>query len=256
MENPTKINPDTETVGVAKEGKAESLFDHLKSPELAIQTCIGSVDTYQDSLPEYFGDLPFTKDFSDDPAIDNIDFTSSDAVKETRGQLSQGESTFVISGINSLNKLSLDFYDCTGLIAVGKDKKTGENKSFACHCPPYSKPSLEKEEYKKLQSDLLDRLIQLRLMSEEGTVDVVVLGGLTIGDSNYACGSDEYKFMMDLYKSCVTTSLGFNPISVGGPKLDLIVGGSDHVYFDNKTRRLYLLRPWFSEKVSALPKKL
>lgn len=236
--------------------KPSDMFDHLESPDLAIQTCIGSLETHQRDLPEKFYNLLFTKDFND-PSIDNIDFSSSCEKKQERGQLSGGGRTYVISELNDKDKFSSGYYHCTGIIAVGKDKETGQNISFASHCPLYSQNSLNNPTFKKLQSDLLDNLIKLKLMSEEGTVDAVVFGGIVIEDlEQYKGDAKKYEFMMNLYQSTISTSLGFSPISVGGPKPDLTLTGTDNMYFDNQTRRLYLLRPRFSEKVSALPKKL
>jgi hypothetical protein len=42
----------------------------------------------------------------------------------------------VISNINTQNKYSNRYYNCTGIVVIGKDKETGENISFLTHQDP------------------------------------------------------------------------------------------------------------------------
>lgn len=62
----------------------------------------------------------------------------------------------VISHTNSRNKYSNKYYNCTGLVVIGRDRETGENISFLTHQDPlYFLVTEQKEKFIVAISDIL-----------------------------------------------------------------------------------------------------
>ena len=78
---------------------------------------------------------------------------------------------FVISEITSENKYSLEYYDCTAIVAIWKDKETWKNISFLSHQAPDSVM------WTMFQESLKDMLEELLRRSEKWSIDVVILWG-------------------------------------------------------------------------------
>ena len=177
-----------------------------------------------------------------------------------------GEETYVISDISEKNKYSVDYYNCTGVVAVGIEKKTGQNVSFLSHQSP-SFFVENKEERLKFKKDLIENIKKIKEQCVSGTVDIVIFGGqkeevsVKVPDDNenkdFVFGRDDQdlseliKKEFDVYKDSIrylsffiSSEMGFLPVIISGPNENFeeeyhALG----IYFDNKNRRLYLVRP-------------
>ena len=190
----------------------------------------------------------------------NFSFRDGDIVSEK--MLNAGPKTYVISPIDSKNKYSGDFLDCTGVVASGIDKKTSKNISFMSHQNPDF--FLDDEEKQiKFRKDLIQRLKELKEQSLPNTIDVVIVGGneditpKKVPDENFRLGiDDETKFLKDEYtnykesiqilNNTIIKVLEFSPtILIGLNSRISQKPGSNNaldIYFDNKNRRLYTIR--------------
>jgi len=157
------------------------------------------------------------------------------------------------------NKFSEEFCDCTGLIVVGTEKGTDDNVSFLTHQDPKEFLFSKKEEFTKR---LRERLAQIKDKCVPGTIDAVLVGGwyskdpftlyfakkLGLKDRDVA---KQYTDSIKLLGAETKEILGFEPIVINGPKTELGLG--DKVYFDNKNRRLYFVRPEVNHKTGDFP---
>jgi hypothetical protein len=230
-----------------------------------IITCIGTRSDFEKSLPENFQKMLDGEDsrsaYPTDPNIDNVSYHASTNDKEKAGLLSDGPYQYVMSPVDSKDKYSSGFYGCLGLVVVGKDKETNENISTMLHTPLYDpNDDTEGSVLAKFITSLDEQLSIIKNNSLEGSIDSVIVGGLiqeTYGDLDL----ENYSKTKDFISIRVQRSLGILPESVGGPKMmldekrrkddfeDKIQNPqSDSIYFENKTRRLFLLRPEYTKE--------
>jgi hypothetical protein len=163
--------------------------------------------------------------------IMNVDYYEDPIRQSVKGFKNGGDDSYVISPIDSSNKRSNQFYNCTGVVATGQDKITGEDVSFISHQDPvYLFRRNGRDTFVK---DLEERLDDLRQRCVEGTVDAVILGG-----NNFRV--KEYNASIELLDGVIEKTLGFKSDVVTGPKVER---GPDNILYDNKNRRLYIIRP-------------
>jgi hypothetical protein len=190
----------------------------------------------------------------------NFSFRKGDIVSET--MLNTGPKTYVISPIDTKDKYSADFLDCTGVVAVGIDKKTGKNISFMSHQNPDFFLNDEEKQI-KFRKDLIQKLKELKEQSLPDTIDVAIVGGnedntpKKIPDENFRLGiDDETKFLKDKYSNykesitilnnSIAKVLEFSPVVLTGLNSSTSTeSGANNaldIYLDNKNRRLYMVR--------------
>jgi hypothetical protein len=232
--NPKKTSA-VETLSI--EAKADRL-EHLAKGVDPIMACVG---TRQDFTEELSRDThPF---YIDDPSLDadNVDYYGEPEELRGNGMKNPASRSYVISGLNSHNKFSEGFLNCTSLVVTGIDKDTGENISILSHQDPEHFLREYREEFAK---DLTEALQELQKQSSPSTIDAVITGGnfFTPGDSvstdvyyrkNY---TESIEFLTEQVKG----SLGFDPLVIAGPKT---IGGGDMIFYQTSKRRLYLIRP-------------
>ncbi|MFH1608539.1 MAG: hypothetical protein ABH951_00775, partial [Patescibacteria group bacterium] len=102
--------------------------EHLKEGIPPIRGCVCDKNNL-DEQTQYYLD-----DFKKDAEFINF-YSKKDELLEKNLQ-NAGKETYVISSIDNKNKYSLEYYDCTGVVAIGVDKETGENVSFLSHQNP------------------------------------------------------------------------------------------------------------------------
>ncbi|MCI5050926.1 MAG: hypothetical protein MRY57_01305 [Candidatus Pacebacteria bacterium] len=230
MEGIPKIN---------KEQKNELHSAHLKNPDLAIMTCVGTKNQHRNE--EGVLDIELQK------LLKNSDVINFHAPVEELNENNienSGEQTFVISNLNENSKWSANFLNCTGVIAVGKNKETGNSISFITHQDPGRSKFLD-EDKGDFNTIFRDRLDTLKELSEEGTIDVVIAGGnYMIAGRNREKFQNDYQNSIQKLTEMVNEKLGFNPIIASGPKVQ---EGKDDFVFDTENRRLYLSRNHFTQ---------
>lgn len=178
-------------------------------------------------------------------AAHNVDYYGNPKRLAENNFKNEGFNSYVISPIDSLDKFSDSFLNCTGLVATGQDKETGEEISFLSHEDP--RYFLNNQNQDTFTDALNRRLHELKMRSTEGTIDAVIVGGnyftddSSIGDASKPYRED-YLASIKLLSKEVSKVLGFEPVVITGPKTS--PGRSkDHIYYDNKERRLYVERP-------------
>ncbi len=153
---------------------------------------------------------------------------------------------YVKSEINKNDKFTEGLIGCTSIIAVGKEKGSGEDISFLTHQSPIVLS------YNRFFIDIEKLLIELKKRSEEKTIDIVIAGGSILPNEQ----SEDYQVYQRLVRSIsesVTKNFGFNPVVIAGPK---IFSEEDDVFFDSKNRRLYILRSFLNRDRVIFPKTI
>lgn len=223
---------------------------HLKEGIKPIMVCIGTKkDDMEVSVPARRS-IPKSAYY--------VDFYSDEEKLKEGKFLNAGKKTYVMSPVDNMDKFSDDFFDCTSLIMVGKDKKSGEDISFMTHQNPDCFLVDKKDNFVK---DLQKRISDMRKKCEQGTIDSVIIGGnfnhLSEEEVNNILKdkSEEekqrilekiekyhknYAGSINLLSDEIKNSLGFEPVVVNGPKNSR---GPDFAFFDTKNRRLYFERP-------------
>lgn len=208
---------------------------HLKKGVRPIMACVETIEQLEKNPG-----LEFEMFLEELPKLRNtkeVDYYSDPWELKRQNFKNAGNSSYVISTIDDSNKFSKGFKNCTGLVVSGIDKETGENISFLSHEDPgfFLRRGGDGEQF---MSDLGERLEELKARSAEGTIDAVIVGG------NYFKGSEymlDYLGSIHVLSDKVSKILGFEPMVIAGPKE--VRKGTDNVFFDNKNRRLYVVRP-------------
>ena len=195
--------------------------EHLAEGFKPIMACVGTREEYRKDIDKLHSieEISHNVDYSKDPKRLPEDFKNA------------GRETYVISPIDGKPKFTEGLYDCTSLVAVGREKGSERELSFLTHQDPkkilvYLKDSFD--------MDLKSRLDELKEKCQEGSIDIVISGG-----QFYRGETGNYQETLKTLTSIVQEIFGFEPLVICGPKNDL----SDDVYFDTEKRRLYVVRP-------------
>lgn len=202
--------------------------------------------------------IKFFKEFEKNADFVNFKYDSEDISRNK--MFNSGKLTYVISQCNNKDKYSHEYLNCTGVVVVGIDKKTGKNISLLSHQNPeaFLKNETIKANFIKDLNEDLDTLISNCI---PGTIDAVILGGNEeeisdpAFDENFRFGIDDVEVLMrekyDTYKDSIkrlsfllSKKLNFTPTVISGPNDNFKT--KDHslsIYFDNQNRRLYQVRP-------------
>lgn len=227
-------------------------YEHLKSNVKPIMACVGTKwDFEKDPGPtrvfNWYGGVDSYSDLNNSMNR-NVDYYGDSAVLQLREFKNPEPFSYVISPVDNKDKFSSTFRNCTGVLVAGVDKITGENISFLSHQDPvyFLKNN---ENTNKLAGDLIERMSELKARCEDGTVDAIVLGG-NFFDEEHLAGrkfDDDYIESVKLLSSKIEGVFGFNPVIITGPKT---ITGDDNVFYDNKNRRIYLVRPRVGDKTT------
>ena len=140
-----------------------------------------------------------------------------------------------ISEVDTKNKYSEEYYNCTGVAAVGVDKETGENISLLTHQNP--RFFFPNDKYGDIvKSALIERLQKLKERSVSGTVDIVIIGG----KHTIELRQEEYDNSISALKDIVTEVFDFSPV-VQSPKF--VPQDDTEIYLDTENRRIYMVQP-------------
>lgn len=172
---------------------------------------------------------------------ENVDYFGDQEKMLAKGFWKGGPGTYVISPIDSQDKYSHGYEECTGVVAVGRDRKTGENISLLSHQRPAHILGRPENFFK----DLDDALSQMRAVAEEGSIDAVILGGAYSNallreefDMTAKIVEYEYATAVDLLSEAIQRQFQLTPI-VAGPKINAVI---DSVFLDNAKRRICIMR--------------
>jgi hypothetical protein len=246
------------------EYQLEGLESRVDEP---IMTCVGTRSDFGDTLPENFKQMLDEEkrrgrfEYVISEGIDNVSYFASTKDKEQAGLISSGALFDVMSPVDSNDKFSSGFTSCIGLVVVGKSKETGENISTMLHTPLFDpNDKTEGTILGKFVSSLDLQLEKIKSDSVEGSVNSVIAGG-RIQKSYGDLDLKNYSMTKDFISSRVERYFENPPKIVGGgakvlkdevgksetvPR-DTPGSQSDEIYFDNKNRRLFLLRPEYTK---------
>jgi hypothetical protein len=215
--------------------KIESDIDVLRSEHLkeGIRPIIASVESINT-----FPVMPNPGD------VVYVDLYANKEEVLKNGLKKEGNEDYVISQVDENDKFSHSFADCTGIIAVGLETKSGHNISFMSHQNP---EYFLNKKVVKFVVDLQHSLGEIKNRCEEGTIDVIIIGGRYAKVRDYGQSNvpdkdifiREYINSIKLISGNVRDELGFYPVIIGGPKLS---PSYDNVFLDTQNRRLYIKR--------------
>lgn len=157
-----------------------------------------------------------------------IDYHASVNYFKRLHMLHNGSETYVISTCSPQDKFSKDYYNCTGIIMVGKDKNSKKQLSIMTHQDPEKFLTTKKEDF---IDDLSIGIERIKDHTEQDSIDVIILGGHN--------NLKEYEQSLVLLNKVITEKLNIEPTVIAGPDLR---GGPTHAYFNTQKRRLYLIR--------------
>ena len=169
----------------------------------------------------------------------NANFSAHPDLLDMQGFKTSLKGGYVISPLDEKAKFTEGLYNCTSLVAVGREKGTGRELSFLTHQKP-DKISLDGD----FATDLKSQLQELKDRCEEGSVDVIISGG-----QFFTKFIQQYEDSLKILDHLVRDVLGFEPIVIVGPKgeydksekkVDVF---KDNIYFDTQKRRMYDVRP-------------
>lgn len=226
---------------------------HLKEGIRPIMASVGMSDQHQDES----GKLQrlFRNETVD--GVEDLFFAADPRNLTERGIVNGGDMTYIISKVDGLDKFSAGYFNCTGLVVVGRDRVTQEDISFVSHQDPESFLNGKQTQF---LADLDAKLKEIKDRCEDGTIDAVIVGGNYLEKDNSLSGGhtgesaeeqlspQDYERSIDLLRRRVADNLSFQPAVPVGPKLS---EGCDSVYFDNKNRRIYI--GWSEKDMSVYP---
>lgn len=225
------------------EGQPRTLAqsEQVKTPEQIKQQiifCVGTLEQFGEEFQELQYDL----------VPEEVDFYGDPEILDALNQKHVGELSFVISAVNEAPKSSKEYANCTGVVAVGKDKITKRNISLLSHQHP---GTIVDEHSQEFTRDLSDRLEELKERSEEGSIDVAIFGGRAEGKHKELSDEElevEYYKAVSLLGDVIHNSIGVDATVLLGPNVRHGFGNSFEdlnvrVMFDTERRRLYMIRP-------------
>ncbi len=195
--------------------------EHLAEGIRPIMACIGTLKEYGKELSAIEGIEEVGHD---------IDWKLDEKELNEKGFDNGGEETYVFSPIDSKPKATKMVWNCTSLVAVGRDASSGAEISFLTHQWP---GKFLKSGRFSFFRDLERQLLRLKVECQPGSVDVVIAGG------NLREDGEEYQKSLEMLTTITREALGFKPSVISGPKnFD-----GDEIYLDTENRRLYVIRP-------------
>lgn len=142
-----------------------SKAEHLAQGIRPIIACIGTEEQYAGETSE----IRNIKNVGHD-----VDYYEDPAKLHKRNYKNAGKQTYVISEIDNMPKFTEELHDCTGLVAVGKEKTSGMELSFITHEDPTEFLSAARVAFLR---DLRTTLNELKERCSKGSVDIVITGG-------------------------------------------------------------------------------
>ncbi len=171
-----------------------------------------------------------------------VDFEGGDLTAlEEKGFKLAGPHSFLISPSRENNWCSDHYFNCTGVVAIGRSKKTGKEISFLSHQDPRYFIDGNYEESQIFKQALQDSLEELKHECEEGTIEVSLVGGnfnstATAADYRH----EHYRQSIEILREIVQESMGFDPTVLTGPN-NRIGSGTD-IVVKTQNRKVSILR--------------
>ena len=174
--------------------------------------------------------------------VRNIDLENGDleALKES-GCKNSGPGSYLISPIKEDNLCSDKYFNCTAVVAIGRDAATGKEVSFLSHQSPEYFVDGGADKTKMFEQELGDSLRELKARSQSDTVEVLLLGGNfnpAIAEGDYQ--HRHYKQSIEKLRQIVQETLGFDPKVLTGPNYN--VGSETSILVETQKRKVWVER--------------
>ncbi|MCK9351917.1 MAG: hypothetical protein M0P76_03945 [Candidatus Pacebacteria bacterium] len=201
-----------------------------------IIACIGTGASYLDEKEQ-----SQFKTKEDAPNVLFVDFRGDERSFSELNITNHGEQSYMISPLDTEDKRSKEYVNCTGIAGVGKEKASDKSVSFLSHqCPTWF---LSDAKNQQIFLDDLDKILsEMKERCDTGTIDVVIFGGNYISGTsmNSEHTRQRYTESIQTLSQKIHDILGFEPVVITEPKP---FSGEDDVVLETQTARLFLRRP-------------
>ncbi len=165
-----------------------------------------------------------------------VDYDSGDDAEV--GIKCAGPDTYVISPVVDRDLFSDKYINCTAVVGIGRSKQSGKELAFISHQDPEYFVNGGREKAAKFSTDLRDTLSYLIKHSEEGTVEIVLLGGNIEPADPQAKKSVDYDKSIEILKNIVRDRTGHLPTVLKGPNVNL---GGIQISVLTQERKIHVL---------------
>ena len=226
---------------------------HLREDIIPIRLQIVDSDVGDEELDSIYEKL---EEDEGKGVVNSVDLDGGDlGVLENNGFKHSGPDSYLISPISERDWTSDHYFNCTGVVAIGRDKDTGREVSFLTHQDPKYFVDGNNEEKEKFSRELVASLKELESLSEVGTVEILLLGG-NFGTGNIPnrdLQQRQYKQSIKRLREIIFESLGFDPKVITGP--NNIIGSETVVVVETQKRNVWIERdkqlPEFDQSYQA-----
>jgi len=163
-------------------------------------------------------------------------------------------NSFVISKLNSSNKYSKDYLNCTWVVALGESKDSWENISFLTHQNVIWFLRDEQSVGDEFKEKLKASIDELKKKSKEWTVDIIILWWNDFDEYS------DYKETIKFLDSVITESAWFSPSVVWWPTVNKFTWNknSKDIALNTKERKVSLFKQYseVSENINFVANKV
>ena len=168
---------------------------------------------------------------------------------ERQGFKHTGPDSYLICPLTEANIFSDKYINCTGVLALGTDKVTGNEIAFLSHQDPKVFKSDNEIMKEKFAIDLKESFAEIRRRSKEGTLDILVLGGNYDRTNPVSVISRDYIDSIQSLGNLIQEELGVNPTVLTGPNIH--IGSGTDVTVETQTHKVFIERSEQPPEVDA-----
>lgn len=182
-----------------------------------------------------------------------VDWYSSPLVNKLLNNTNPEQDSYVISEVSSANKHSRWYYDCTGLVLIGKNRK-GKNISLLTHQDPkYLFCRFDSYDCQnRFKNDLQIAIEKFMIQATPGTIDACIIWW------NYVVWEIDFRWVdfdmkqnyinsINLLNEMIVHNFWFTPVVVG----PIFPHGFSDIFLDTRNRRIIQKR-WKKEDFTYL----
>lgn len=176
--------------------------------------------------------------------VNNVDLENGNlGALEKNGFRHSGAGSYLISPIGEGIWHSDRYFNCTGVVAIGRDKNTDREISFLSHQDPRYFIDGGTNKIEKFSQELRNSLEELKARSQKDTIEVLLLGGnynTTAAETEGGYQHRHYKQSIEKLRQIVQETLEFDPKVLTGPNNN--VGSETAVLVETQKRKVWIER--------------
>jgi len=169
----------------------------------------------------------------------DLDGGDLDKLKE-HGFKHAGIDSYLISPVSGQDWFSDHYFNCTAVVAIGRDANTGKEISFLSHQDPGYFIDGDDEKKENFSQALAGSLNELKLSSHDETIEVFLLGGNFDAANKGSDFNRQYLQSIDKLKDIVQRSVGFDPEVICGPNSRM--GSETTITVETQDRNIWIER--------------